>query len=158
MKKRIRPLLTAGTSSLLLIFVSLCLLTFSVLSLSSSRADYQLSKKIADRTELYYQAANCANRKLSEIEKTLVSLLKENQTEEAYFSALAHSFSDFDTEKQTLSFSVPIQDGQELSVILQIFFPTMDDGIFYSIIQWKTINTTDWTPDTRQHVYVQPTP
>lgn len=38
-KKTSRPLLTTGTSTLLLIFVSLCLLTFAVLSFLSARAD-----------------------------------------------------------------------------------------------------------------------
>ncbi|MFQ9395109.1 MAG: hypothetical protein ACLR2E_15000 [Lachnospiraceae bacterium] len=41
-KKTSRPLLTAGTSTLLLIFLSLCLLTFAVLSLLSARADRNL--------------------------------------------------------------------------------------------------------------------
>lgn len=35
-KKTSRPLLTTGTSTLLLIFVSLCLLTFAVLSFLSA--------------------------------------------------------------------------------------------------------------------------
>ena len=43
-KKTSRPLLTAGTSTLLLIFLSLCLLTFAVLSLLSARADRNLSR------------------------------------------------------------------------------------------------------------------
>lgn len=44
-KKTSRPLLTAGTSTLLLIFLSLCLLTFAVLSLLAARAGPNLSRK-----------------------------------------------------------------------------------------------------------------
>ena len=49
-KKTSRPLLTTGTSTLLLIFVSLCLLTFAVLSFLSARADQNLSRTTAERT------------------------------------------------------------------------------------------------------------
>ena len=67
-KKTSRPLLTAGTSTLLLIFLSLCLLTFAVLSLLSARADRNLSRKTADRTTAYYEACNQAENRIGEID------------------------------------------------------------------------------------------
>ena len=39
----------------------LCLLTFSVLSLVTARADLRLSQKNAERTSAYYDAENRAN-------------------------------------------------------------------------------------------------
>ena len=56
-KKTSRPLLTAGTSTLLLIFLSLCLLTFAVLSLLSARADRNLSRKTATGPRLIMRPA-----------------------------------------------------------------------------------------------------
>ena len=50
-----------GITSLVLIFVMLCLLTFSVLSLVTARADLRLSQKNAERTSAYYDAENRAN-------------------------------------------------------------------------------------------------
>ena len=44
-----RSPVSIGISSLILIFVMLCLLTFSVLSLVSARADMRLSQRSADR-------------------------------------------------------------------------------------------------------------
>ena len=70
-KKTSRPLLTAGTSTLLLIFLSLCLLTFAVLSLLSARADRNLSRKTADRTTAYYEACNQAENRIGEIDGIL---------------------------------------------------------------------------------------
>ena len=61
MKKRVRPIISIGTSCILLIFLSLCLLTFAVLSLASARADLRLSKKIADRTVSYYEGEAAAS-------------------------------------------------------------------------------------------------
>ena len=53
-----------GTSSILLIFVVLCFVSFAALSLISSNADYVLSKKVADRTKAYYVACNEAGKQM----------------------------------------------------------------------------------------------
>ena len=53
-----RSAISVGTTTLVLIFVLLCLLTFSVLSLVSARANMRLSQKSADRTTAYYEAEN----------------------------------------------------------------------------------------------------
>lgn len=45
MEKSRKPILGVGTSSILLIFVLLCMITFAVLSLVSARSDYRLSQK-----------------------------------------------------------------------------------------------------------------
>ena len=45
---------TSGLPLLILIFVSLCLITFSLLSVSESRADQTLVEKMAERTTTYY--------------------------------------------------------------------------------------------------------
>ena len=45
-----RSAASVGITSFVLIFVMLCLLTFSVLSLATARADLRLSRRSADRT------------------------------------------------------------------------------------------------------------
>ena len=56
-----RSVTSIGITSFVLIFVMLCLLTFSVLSLATARADLRLSQRSADRTTAYYDAENQAN-------------------------------------------------------------------------------------------------
>lgn len=84
---------TAGISLMLLIFLSLCLITFSVLSLSGANADEKLSQKSADRTTEYYAAVTRANEVLSEIDARLADAFLEAQDseepEQAYFEACA---------------------------------------------------------------------
>ncbi|MCC8045126.1 MAG: hypothetical protein LIP12_06460 [Clostridiales bacterium] len=84
---------TAGISLMLLIFLSLCLITFSVLSLSGANADEKLSQKSADRTTEYYAAVTEANEILSEIDAWLADAFLEAQDSEepkqAYFEACA---------------------------------------------------------------------
>lgn len=66
---------TSGISLMILIFLSLCLITFSLLSLSSATADKTLSQKAADRTTEYYSAVNSANDILSKIDAALAQYL-----------------------------------------------------------------------------------
>ena len=155
-KKTSRPLLTTGTSTLLLIFVSLCLLTFAVLSLLSARADRNLSRKTAERTSAYYEAYNQAEDRLGETDQMLEKLWQEAAGEKAYFQAVREAFEDmdFDEENHTLSFSVPLTDTQVLAITLKLQTPE-PGSTFYTITSWKTVNTAGWTADTRQNVYVQ---
>ena len=155
-KKTSRPLLTTGTSTLLLIFVSLCLLTFAVLSLLSARADRNLSRKSAERTSAYYKACNQAEDRLGETDQMLEKLWQETAGEKAYFQAVREAFEDmdFDEENHTLSFSVPLTDTQVLAITLKLQTPEPGSA-FYTITGWKTVNTAGWTADTRQNVYVQ---
>ena len=155
-KKTSRPLLTTGTSTLLLIFVSLCLLTFAVLSFLSARADQNLSRKTAERTSAYYEACNQAEDRLGKTDQMLEKLWQETANEKAYFQAVRETFEDmdFDEESRMLSFSVPLTDTQVLTVTLKLRTPE-SGSTFYTISGWKTVNTAGWTADTRQNVYVQ---
>lgn len=155
-KKTSRPLLTTGTSTLLLIFVSLCLLTFAVLSFLSARADQNLSRKTAERTSAYYEACNQAEDRLGEADQMLEKIWQETANEKAYFQAVRETFEDmnFDEKSRMLSFSVPLTDTQVLTVTLKLRTPE-SGSTFYTISGWKTVNTAEWTADTRQNVYVQ---
>ena len=55
-----------GISSLLLIFLILCLVSFAVLSLASATADLKLSRRYALRTRSYYEACCDAEDFLAE--------------------------------------------------------------------------------------------
>ena len=56
MKRREHPVTGTGASSVLMVFVVLCLVVFSVLSFSGADADLRLSRQFAERTTAYYQA------------------------------------------------------------------------------------------------------
>jgi len=60
-----------GSSSLLIIFLVLCLTTFAILSLSSAQSDYNFSKKLADHKTEYYEASSRAEMILGEIDRIL---------------------------------------------------------------------------------------
>lgn len=66
MKKNRSFGMNIGTSSILVIVVILTLVCFAGLSLASSNADYQLCKKLADRTTAYYNATSMAYETLAD--------------------------------------------------------------------------------------------
>lgn len=131
MSKKREFRVNVGTSSILLIFVVLCLVAFATLSIVSANADYKLSRRVADRTAAYYEAANQAEKYIACIDKTLQSVYSTAESEDAYFSTVGHS----------KSYLVPISDLQSLSIKLDILYPTADDEPFYHITCWQVITT-----------------
>lgn len=155
---------STGISLLLLIFLSISLLTFSLLSLSSAQTDKTLGQKSADRTVEYYAADSQANRILAQIDQQLADLLllaeADPNPEETFLSSIssippslsAVSWTESSAENQ-LSFTVPVKEGQVLQAELLICYPKEAQDSMYRIQTWKILNTDVWTADTNQHLY-----
>lgn len=120
-----------GSSSILVIFVILCLVSFATLSIVSANADYKLSKKVLDRTTAYYEAVHEAEMDLAQLNKTLFSLYESCDTEEDYFAVAGHS----------KTFLVPISDLQSLEVAVTIRYPKEDSDTFYTVDTYRVIVT-----------------
>ncbi|MBO6240397.1 MAG: hypothetical protein J6O61_06085 [Butyrivibrio sp.] len=116
-----------GSASVLLIFTILSLVSFACLSLVNSRADYNLSKKLANRQRLYYNACHQGNA----------------------FLAAANSGYDFGSDNGIIKESVPITDNQSLEITL-ILNAANDSDILnnsFSIKQWQVVNHEDFEYD-----------
>ena len=74
---------TSGVSLMLLIFLSLCLIIFSLLSLSGAVADETLSSQAAERTTEYYAAVTAANNVLAQIDSQLAAYLREAENSDS---------------------------------------------------------------------------
>lgn len=112
------PPIHIGTSLLLVILIALCMVVFSVLSLSCALKDSEYSTKNAQRTKEYYEACNQAEVRLSHI-----------------------SSKDF-SSKEVLEFSVPINDTEILQVVLK---EAPAKSPCYEIISWTKHSTENWT-------------
>jgi len=73
--------LSVGASSILMIFVVLCLTTFGVLSYVTANADSKISTKNAETVENYYAGTTEAEKKLQTIDDSLLSA--KNDAEQA---------------------------------------------------------------------------
>ena len=114
MEKSRKPILGVGTSSILLIFVLLCMITFAVLSLVSARSDYRLSQKNAEHIQDYYQAENKANEILLTIDQCLEEQYILYGNTEEYLQHVKSALEDTEavtfTSEQELEFHVPRRD------------------------------------------------
>lgn len=72
MKDKQQPFfVNIGSSSLLVIFLVLCLATFAILSLSSAKSDHTFSERLAAHKQAYYEASERAETIVGEIDRIL---------------------------------------------------------------------------------------
>lgn len=149
MSKRKYPTINIGSSSMLVVFIILCLVTFSVLSVASANNGRKYSEKIANRTTAYYEASNQAENIVSQIDTELKQLYEQYHT--GYLSQVPDALTTLDgidsSEFPSVSFSVPINDTQILSVTLLIQIPEKEGDTFYTVTSWKEISTEVWDGD-----------
>lgn len=130
-KKEI-PAMNLGLSLIILILVNLCLLTFSVLSLENAVADLRLSKKAAEHTIKYYEAANRIQQKLKAV------------GEEETGTVLVPG--------EILSLEEPLDNGQRL--VVDIRRKRKEDLRPYRIIRWQLRPSEEWEADRSLNVYI----
>lgn len=118
MNKSIRIGLPIGTASILLIFLTLSLTSFAVLSLETSVVDMNLTTKSAEYTQNYYAAVHNAQGFLADMDAYLSSLYENSTDYDDYVSkAGAEVFSN--------DFS--INEMQYLHVELTLIYPSATD-------------------------------
>ncbi len=122
-----------GSSSILLIFVILCLVAFATLSIVSANADAKLSTKVAERTQAYYQAHNQATADVTRLDETLAQAFASCKNETEYYAQVGYQE----------AFTYPITDLQNLSVKINILYPQHSGDPFYEIAAWQVITTGD---------------
>ena len=129
-KKRGLPL-NVGTSSVLFIFVILCLVSFAILSLSSAMSDYKLSNRVKENSQAYYDACNTAEEQLASFDKTLKDLYATGISRSGYYESVG----------KVKTFAVPVTDIQTLEVEIRILYPEKSGESFYDITSWRTDTT-----------------
>lgn len=131
MKKKGIPVMNVGISLLILIFMTLALLTFSVLSLENAVADRRLSQKAADHTTAYYDAAN-------RIQEQIADRMQEAQGQNLA-AGTQFSFQEEVSDGQILVASVVVTgDGEERD---------------FDVVQWQLQSSEDWEADRSLDVY-----
>ena len=148
MNKNKRGGVNVGTSSVLVSFVLLCMVSFAALTYLSAHSDYNLSQQTAQRTTEYYEANKMAEIYMANIEGLLSKSLKSCRNAGDYYSAIPDLFADNDSvlvsEEEnrdnpvTLSYTVPINDTLELNVTLKAHYPDDEDHSLFSIESWNT--------------------
>lgn len=120
-----------GSSSILIIFVVVCLVCFAALSIVSANSDLKMTKKMAEREISYYSACNDAYRALYDIDCTLQKIYDSSISEDDFYVQAGRQ----------KSFAYPVSDIHSLQVTISIQYPENDKEPFYEITQWNVITT-----------------
>ena len=152
---RKRGFLGAGLSTVLLVFVMLCLIVFAVLSLATARADLQMSRKMADQTAQYYEAQSQAYAKVKAIDGVLTT--QYNEEKEQFLEKLPDALREIsdltvsrseDGQSVQCSFLQSVDDTQQIEVELTITVPKKEGDACYQITGWQVQQQKEWKADT----------
>lgn len=124
--------ISIGLSSMLLVFVVLCLVSFSVLSLVTANYDNNLSQKILDRNTSYQKICNYAESDLKQLDEKLYNIYINTTTENDYIK---------EANLCVLEFIYPISEFQGLKVTTVPHYPDNENSHLYEILQWQVITT-----------------
>lgn len=137
-----------GFSTILMVFTMLCLVTFATLSLLTANADYRLSKKVAAKTEDYYEADLLAREYLLQMDEALEELYQNDAGQNTFCQEALKRLQEMPlpqgitkssvSDENSYGFEIDINDAQTLSVVLELQEPQSDTDCFYTIKQWKT--------------------
>lgn len=146
--KRRNSVISVGMVSIVLIFVLLSMLTFSVLSLVSAEADLRLSRKSVDRTSSFYAAENSANDVLLEAENAADAssggaFLSDEMFAEDVGGRLDPAYG-VRVAGDTLCYEVPLDEEQVLEVTLKLSETAAEAGRHCRVEVWRVVSKHDW--------------
>lgn len=137
----IRRRANIGSSSLILIFIVLCLATFSMLALGNARREEFFSEKNAAAVEEYYRADTLAEEFVAFAGQTLRQIY---QTEAAGKEQVLERMGDYyNEETDTLRTDISMAAGQALRVELGVDWETGD----CRILAWNVYQQEDYEID-----------
>ena len=111
--REIRRRAGIGSSSLILIFIVLCLATFGILSLGNARREDALSEKNAAAVKAYYQADSQAVEFVGMVDRALSGVRDKEQV-------LKMMGDYYQADTGTLCTDIPMESGQALRVELAV--------------------------------------
>lgn len=139
-----QPRMAVGITSLLVIFVILCITVFAVLSVSTASSEKKLAEKHAQAVAEYYAADALCSQAANQIGELWSSGADDDE-----FKSLAEELDAIfarDGDSRYFTYSRAIDDSQDLTVILRL------DSEF-TIVSWVTVATGEWNPDNSINVW-----
>lgn len=139
-----------GTSSLILIFIILCLTIFGLLSLSSAGSDWNLAQKNAQSVQGYYEADSLAVEFTAMAEEYLAQCGQASSDEE-YKELVKEKLGEFYQEDtNTIQTDVEMPYGQMLHVELEV---CREEEKGYRILAWNVYHSVDYEIDQSRPVW-----
>ena len=137
-----RRKINIGTTSLILIFIVLCLSTFGLLSLSNAKGDWNLADKNAGAVRTYYEADAKGEQFVSMVDRILKDTAAAGLVGEDREQALKAELGDYYQPDGSVQTDIGMDFGQALHIELEL---EGEDG--YQIRCWNVYNTEDYEID-----------
>lgn len=143
-EKRSGGRINIGTSSLILIFIILCLTTFGLLSLSSAGSDWKLAQKNAESVKGYYEADSRGVEFVAMVEEALARCSQAADDKE-YLRLVQEELGSFYQEETGMAQAeIEMLYGQVLHIELEI---NRKEEAGYRILAWKVSHSVDYDID-----------
>ncbi len=146
MKKERKITMNIGIISFLTMFVILCLVTFSVLSLSSAKSNMNMTQKSITHKNDYYKLCNQGETYLQKIDDQLFKNFQESSSKNQYFELMT-KINDLNLgikiNENILSYEIVINK-QKLYVEIEVVYP---GDKFYQLKTWDIQASEKWEAD-----------
>lgn len=123
------PVTNIGITTLITVFLILCLVTFACLSYMNVKADKQLSDELTAHSRQYYEAVRLANEQLADLACQLEDARKNNEP---------------DSISQRYTFSVPV--GTEHALMVEAV-PLYEGNELYRLTRYEVVSIRSWEGD-----------
>ncbi|MCC2876403.1 hypothetical protein LK536_08985 [Lachnoclostridium pacaense] len=154
-EKSSRNKVSIGASSLILIFIVLCMATFGLLSLSSAQGDLKLARRNADAVKGYYEADNKGQQWLKDVDGVLMEEMGKGQDSAQCSLEIKDRLGDlYDRETGLISTDIPMDRGRSLRIELVL----MCGEKRYEVKSWYVYNSEEYEIDTSMPVWGGETP
>ena len=139
-----------GASSLILIYIVLCMATFGLLSLSSAQGDLKLARRNADAVKGYYEADNKGQQWLKGVDEVLKEEMGRGQDSTQCSLEIKDRLGDlYDRETGLISTDIPMDRGRSLRIELVL----MCGEKRYEVKSWYVYNSEEYEIDTSMPVW-----
>ena len=145
-KRRLSLTMNVGIISFMVVFIILCLVTFSVLSLVSAKSNLASANKSLSHSQTYYALNNQAQDKLEVIDQTLYDYYKQSSSSASYFAkikGLEKKDPSLQVKGKQVSFSL-VKGSMKLVVSLKVTYP---GKALYTVTKWQEQSSKDWNAD-----------
>ena len=132
-----RYTMNIGISFFLIIFIILCISTFSLLSAVSAVNTKRATELSVTHRSYYYTLTNDVQSHLKDIDDQLYHFYKKSSSKEDYFKKVTSLKGDYTVNGQTISFIDSYRD-LRISVNLKILYPGEK---LYKITKWAIVST-----------------
>lgn len=148
--QEIRRRANIGSSTLIVIFIVLCLTTFSLLSLGNAKSDALLSGRNADAVREYYRADSLGTGFYRQLDDSVAAAAKQAADANDLRKAVTEQWKDYyDASADVFETEIAMEAGQALQIRIQVDWQQADSRV----LAWKVYNKEDYEIDRSMKVW-----